>query len=153
MRPFQGLDDSDFASSGLRVTDGLIYAAPRYVIVYGEQPSAPFQHLPIAPPVTPSGVAALENQHLVRAGERVKIRFSPELRPMAGLGLTGEVAMEPNVGEVVISELQNLPRNPDIRPHVHPDPEQADAVVYCNPKLPFDKTLYLRLMEGQILRL
>lgn len=60
-RPFQWPDDSDLNPSGFRIADGVIYTAVRYVVVYGEKPPAPLQHLLVPPREAASGVVALED--------------------------------------------------------------------------------------------
>jgi len=70
---------------------------------------------------------------------------------MVSLRLTRQIAVEANVRKEVVPEPDDKPRRPDIRPHVHPDAEQADPVVYRDAQFPFDEPFHLFLVQGRIL--
>jgi len=93
--------------------------------VNGDEPVSAHEHGLLLPPNTAPTVVGLGAKDPIGLGQHVKVRLPPDVRPGVGLGLTGQIAMEPDMGNQCIPEPDNPLGRPDVCPHVHPHPEDG----------------------------
>jgi len=115
----------------------------------GDEPVGTHEHGLFLPLDTALAVMGLQAKDPIGLGQHVKILLSPDVRPVVGLGLAGEIAVEPNMGEMRIPKPDDPLGRPDIRPHVHSHPEHGQAILDGVAEFPFDQFAHHFAVELQ----
>jgi len=94
----------------------------------GNEPSSPRYHLLVSSVGTALAVVVLQANHIICLGQDIEIGFPPDFRPVVGLGLAGQIAVELDVGKAGVPKFQDHLGRPDIRPHAESHAEDPQIV-------------------------